>query len=436
MSDARAHPRRALPRARERDLRRGRVLAHHRAPLPARGARGGREPRGPYGAQADGRAGPVHLDGAGRASPSSGSPSVRIGEPLVSAVLRLPAARCRVRDLVRHPDVPVRRRSASSSRRRSPSRRRRCSRSRWPFRSTCSRACSRPSSGCCSTRRTPSCACCGIKPAPAGMIAFTREDIRQSVAAAEDVGEIQTAEEEMLYKVFDFAEKEASDVMVPRPDVVGLSIDLPPEEALRARARLAVHALPGVPRVARRHRRDPPRARARRGARGPGDRRRRARAAPPSGVRRPRDEGPRGAARRSSARRTSTWRSSSTSTGRRPGSSRSRTCSRRSSATSRTSSTSRTSPSSGSTRRRIRIDGTFTIDDFNEQFGTAIDHEDYHTVAGFVFGHLGRAADVGDEVVDDAPPVHRARDERLADPAARGRVPPRPGRGGRHAEAA
>ena len=41
------------------------------------------------------------------------------------------------------------------------------------------------------------------------MIAFTREDIRQSVAAAEDVGEIQTAEEEMLYKVFDFAEKEA-----------------------------------------------------------------------------------------------------------------------------------------------------------------------------------------------------------------------------------
>ena len=61
-----------------------------------------------------------------------------------------------------------------------------------------------------------------VKPAPAGMVAFTREDIRQSVAAAEDVGEIQTAEEEMLYKVFDFAEKEASDVMVPRPEVVGL----------------------------------------------------------------------------------------------------------------------------------------------------------------------------------------------------------------------
>jgi len=38
----------------------------------------------------------------------------------------------------------------------------------------------------------------------------------------------------MLYKVFDFADKEASDVMVPRPDVVALSVELPPEEALAA----------------------------------------------------------------------------------------------------------------------------------------------------------------------------------------------------------
>jgi putative hemolysin len=49
----------------------------------------------------------------------------------------------------------------------------------------------------------------------------------------------------------------------------------------------------------------------------------------------------------------------------------------------------------------IRVDGSFTIDDFNEQFGTDIDSEDFHTVAGYVFGHLGRAADVGDEVVDE-----------------------------------
>jgi putative hemolysin len=71
-----------------------------------------------------------------------------------------------------------------------------------------------------------------VKPAPAGMIAYTREDIRHSVAAAEDVGELHEAEEEMLYKVFDFASKEVSAVMVPRPDVVAIAADMPPEEAL------------------------------------------------------------------------------------------------------------------------------------------------------------------------------------------------------------
>ena len=71
-----------------------------------------------------------------------------------------------------------------------------------------------------------------VKPAPAGMLAYTREDIRHSVAAAEDVGELHEAEEEMLYKVFDFASKEVSEVMVPRPDVVAISISVTPEEAL------------------------------------------------------------------------------------------------------------------------------------------------------------------------------------------------------------
>ncbi len=38
----------------------------------------------------------------------------------------------------------------------------------------------------------------------------------------------------MVDKVFDFADKDVANVMVPRPDVVALSIDLPAEEALRA----------------------------------------------------------------------------------------------------------------------------------------------------------------------------------------------------------
>jgi putative hemolysin len=71
----------------------------------------------------------------------------------------------------------------------------------------------------------------GVQPAPAGTTMHTEEDIRLIVAQTE---EIQEAEEEMLYKVFDFADKEAHDVMVPRPEVVALSVDLPPQEALAA----------------------------------------------------------------------------------------------------------------------------------------------------------------------------------------------------------
>ena len=74
----------------------------------------------------------------------------------------------------------------------------------------------------------------GISPAPAGIIAHTEEEIRLIVAQAEETGIIEEAEEEMLYKVFDFADKEVHEVMVPRPEVVALSVDLPTQEALAA----------------------------------------------------------------------------------------------------------------------------------------------------------------------------------------------------------
>ena len=54
----------------------------------------------------------------------------------------------------------------------------------------------------------------GVSPAPAGVLAHTEEDIRHIVAGAEDAGMIATDEEEMLYKVFDFADKEVHEVMV------------------------------------------------------------------------------------------------------------------------------------------------------------------------------------------------------------------------------
>jgi len=48
-----------------------------------------------------------------------------------------------------------------------------------------------------------------------------------------------------------------------------------------------------------------------------------------------------------------------------------------------------------------RLDGRFPIDEFNERFGTEIPEEDFHTVAGFVFGQLGRAPEPGDDVSYD-----------------------------------
>ena len=50
---------------------------------------------------------------------------------------------------------------------------------------------------------------------------------------------------------------------------------------------------------------------------------------------------------------------------------------------------------------RIRISGTFSVDDFNEQFDRQLPVDDYHTMAGFVFGLLGRAPEPGDEVSHD-----------------------------------
>jgi putative hemolysin len=49
-------------------------------------------------------------------------------------------------------------------------------------------------------------------------------------------------------------------------------------------------------------------------------------------------------------------------------------------------------------RGRVRIGGSFPIDDFNERFGKHLPEDDYHTVGGFVFGELGRVPKVGDSV--------------------------------------
>jgi CBS domain containing-hemolysin-like protein len=74
----------------------------------------------------------------------------------------------------------------------------------------------------------------GLQPPGAGDDVLSEAELRMLVSQSTAGGEIEQQEQEMLYKVFDFADKEASDVMVPRPEVVALSIDLPPEQCLEA----------------------------------------------------------------------------------------------------------------------------------------------------------------------------------------------------------
>jgi putative hemolysin len=59
-------------------------------------------------------------------------------------------------------------------------------------------------------------------------------ELKMLLDRSQEYGEIEPEEQEMVTKVFDFADKEVDEVMVPRPEVVALSIDLPPEESLSA----------------------------------------------------------------------------------------------------------------------------------------------------------------------------------------------------------
>jgi len=240
----------------------------------------------------------------------------------------------------------------------------------------------------------------GVDPSLTEGAAHSEAELKMLLEMSTEHGEIEQGEREMLYKVFDFADTEASDVMVPRPEVVGLSIDMPPEEALRAvldspytrypvfkgsldeivgilHVRNLVSALNDV---------------------GIADVELSELLRPAYVVPETKDL----AALLSEFRRTNQHMAIVVD-------------------------------EYGSTvgvvtledlleeivgeiedefdlpdesvervdETTIRIDGTFPIDDFNEEFGTTLEHEDYHTVAGFVFDLIGHAAEPGDEVRSD-----------------------------------
>jgi putative hemolysin len=238
----------------------------------------------------------------------------------------------------------------------------------------------------------------GVEPAPAGVIAADEAEIRMMVAAAEDTGAIEEQEEEMLYKVFDFADKEVHEVMVPRPEVVALSIDLPSHEALAAvidspYTRYPVYrgSLDDI--VGILHVRDLFSALY---AEGIENVDLGALVRPAYMVPETKDL----AAMLAEFRRANLHMAI--------------VVDEYGSFEGLVTLEDLLEEIVGeiedeydlpdeSVERladgRVRIDGTFPIDDFNEQFDQQLPQDDYHTVAGFVFGALGRAAEAGDEVL-------------------------------------
>ena len=70
-------------------------------------------------------------------------------------------------------------------------------------------------------------------------------------------------------------------------------------------------------------------------------------------------------------------------------------------------------------RGRVRIGGSFPIDEFNERFGKHLPEDDYHTVGGFVFGELGRVPQGGRQRRVRGRPLRGQRHRRPAHPRGR-----------------
>jgi putative hemolysin len=73
----------------------------------------------------------------------------------------------------------------------------------------------------------------GLPPEARRTAVHSEEELKMLVTASREQGVLEEEEQEMLHKVFEFADKDAADVMVPRPDVVALPIDMPVTELLR-----------------------------------------------------------------------------------------------------------------------------------------------------------------------------------------------------------
>jgi len=237
----------------------------------------------------------------------------------------------------------------------------------------------------------------GLPPQARGRFAHSEEELKMLVIASREEGVLEEEEQVMLHKVFEFADKDAADVMVPRPDVVALDIETPVPELLRTmldnpytRYPVYVGDLDDVAGVL--HVRDLFAALHDNGI----DRvdvRGLLRAAIVVPETKPLDE-LMGEFRATSNHLAIVIDEYGSLAGivtledvveevfGEIGDEFDR-------------------PESGILRigrGRVRIGGSFPIEEFNERFGTELPDEDYHTIGGYLFGEIGRAPRVGDTV--------------------------------------
>ncbi|MBI4171475.1 MAG: HlyC/CorC family transporter [Actinobacteria bacterium] len=238
----------------------------------------------------------------------------------------------------------------------------------------------------------------GIRPAPAGVVTHSEADLRLIVAGATQAGVLEHDEREMLYKVFDFADKEASDVMVPRPEVVAISAEMPPEDVLAAvidspytRYPVYRESLDDIAGVL--HVRDLFSEMHDHGI-GAVELRRILR--PAYIVPETKDLA---ALLTEFRKRNQHMAIVVDEYGAMQGIVTLEDLLEEIVGEIEDELDLPDESVEKIDERRIRIDGTFPIDDFNEQFKTALPVEDFHTMAGYVFGQLGEAAEAGDEVL-------------------------------------
>jgi CBS domain containing-hemolysin-like protein len=84
----------------------------------------------------------------------------------------------------------------------------------------------------------------GFKPPSGHSLVHSEEELKMLVTASQEAGVLEEQEEQMLHRVFGFADLTAAQVMVPRTEIVGLAIERSLAEVLEEISRVPHNSFP------------------------------------------------------------------------------------------------------------------------------------------------------------------------------------------------